>query len=177
MARQGRRLTIGGSGPRLSDDDTLGDKGTGRGETRRYAPPSEDAIRKEAERIGAGASPPATGDSGPVPTIVLPPPEGGGSGEGGPGPTGDAPASTGAGGGPGPGAGAGNPSGEEGSPGPGAPGDAPDYARGGPVKGSTSEHPVNAQDGEWIINKAASEHYGDQFMSLLNQKKVPVMSA
>lgn len=177
MARKGRRLTIGGTGVSLSDEDSLSQTGS-RGEVRSYQPPSEAAQAAEAAKIGAGAAAAdkdATGDT--VPSIVIIDAGVGGPGEPGQaanegGPTGepgqigpDAPTSGGPPGSDAPG---------EGGPGPG---DTGGMKRGGAVQGSEKEHPVTAQNGEWIIQESSVKKYGDAFMKKLNAGEIPVMSA
>lgn len=167
MARQGRRLTIGGAGPIGSNEDQFSQTGA-RGEVRRYIPTSETDAAREAARIGAGQNSNGESEIGPDgnPIIIMPPVQQGGSG--GPSPSSTDPGAGQASGTGAPGAGGQSDSGDPGSPG--------DYARGGKVGGKGTEHAITAQAGEWVINKDAVKKYGDKFMALLNAGKVPVMT-
>ncbi len=151
MARQGRRLTIGGSGVALSDDDSFAQTGS-RGDVRRFTPQSEADIAKEAQRLADASKPVET-----PPVIIMDQPQAPESG-------GDAPG-TGTGTGTGTG-----PSGGD----PGGPGDAGVEAKGGKIKGSSQEHPITAQAGEWVIQKSAVAKYGDSFLAALNAGKVEI---
>src|SRR5258705_5298268 len=151
MARQGRRLTIGGSGVALSDDDSFAESGSG-GDVRRSTPQSEADIAKEAQRLADASKPVET-----PPVIIMDQPQAPESG-------GDAPG-TGTGTGTGTG-----PSGGD----PGGPGDAGVEAKGGKIKGSSQEHPITAQAGEWVIQKSAVAKYGDSFLAALNAGKVEI---
>lgn len=174
LARLGRRLTIGGSGVGLSDDDSLSQTGS-RGEVRRYVPPSEDVQAAEAARIGAGATHDenAPDTSSTTPIIIMP--EGGGSdaAAAAAAPAGETATNPGSSSSGVPGAADNSPS-DTGTPGGG---DVGEFAGGGPVGGAGREHPISAQNGEWIINKGAVAKYGDNFMSMLNAGKIPVTTA
>ena len=151
MARYGRRLTIGGSGATLSDDDSLAQTGA-RGEVRRYVPPSPEEVAAGTPPVTA---PPPVDQT--VPTIILPEQPSGGegaapgseSGQGVGGPAG------------GPGVGEGGPSASD--TGEGA------FAHGGKVGGPAGEHPISAQRGEFVMSKDAVNRYGLAFMHHVNR--------
>lgn len=176
MARQGRRLSIGGRGIGLSDDDSLAQTGA-RGEVKRYVGMSEAEIAAEAERIAKASQ--QQEEQIPIAIINDSVPESGGGGTADAGGVGTGGPSGGTEGSGAPGAGDSSTGGESGSgtSDSGAEGDGGAFKRGGKVGGKNSEHPITAQAGEWVINEAAVKKYGDKFMAALNAGKIPMMSS
>jgi len=170
MARRGRRLTIGGSGVALSDDESLAQTGL-RGEVRRYQPLGESEQSESAAviaRAGEEQNKNAIGQG--TASFVIVQSEGGGdasssSGSDDPGDEGDP-------GDPGTDADA-----TDGGAGPGGSGGGGERAQGGVVKGSESEHVIKAQKGEYVIKEASVKKYGKGFLDMLNSGKIPMMTA